>query len=242
MSGPVGLPDVHILFRECVCVGNYIDYVLCLCFPTSFTFSVRVSAYTRAQSHTSSLIWRTWASTARHITILLISVSLATSSVVVNKYVCVWCLFIFKNLFHLSSVIEVASGEYGDLNPVLFEAVQDGLCSEESKKNSRDKSDSSCPSQCYSVSTMTQLQVTCWLYSRAELNSSKLCVWCFCCLAVNTQLCPLTGAAPVCAACIFVCGVVAFSVDRTLLTMCNQSYSAVVSETTEGWLQIERQS
>ncbi|TKS83940.1 ATP-binding cassette sub-family G member 4 [Collichthys lucidus] len=49
-------------------------------------------------------------------------------------------------------IIEVASGEYGDLNPVLFEAVQGGLCSEESKKNSRDKSDSSCPSQCHSVS------------------------------------------------------------------------------------------
>ncbi|CAJ1064090.1 ATP-binding cassette sub-family G member 4 isoform X1 [Xyrichtys novacula] len=47
-------------------------------------------------------------------------------------------------------IIEVASGEYGDLNPVLFEAVQGGLCSEEGKKNSRDKSDSSCPSQCYS--------------------------------------------------------------------------------------------
>ncbi|XP_069572590.1 ATP-binding cassette sub-family G member 4 isoform X2 [Brachyistius frenatus] len=47
-------------------------------------------------------------------------------------------------------IIEVASGEYGDLNPVLFEAVQGGLCSEERKKNSRDKSDSSCPSQCYS--------------------------------------------------------------------------------------------
>uniref|UniRef100_A0A8C6LBE5 ATP binding cassette subfamily G member 4 n=1 Tax=Nothobranchius furzeri TaxID=105023 RepID=A0A8C6LBE5_NOTFU len=46
-------------------------------------------------------------------------------------------------------IIEVASGEYGDLNPVLFEAVQGGLCSEEGKKNSRDKSDSSCPSQCY---------------------------------------------------------------------------------------------
>uniref|UniRef100_A0A8C4D8Q0 ATP-binding cassette, sub-family G (WHITE), member 4a n=1 Tax=Dicentrarchus labrax TaxID=13489 RepID=A0A8C4D8Q0_DICLA len=28
-------------------------------------------------------------------------------------------------------IIEVASGEYGDLNPVLFEAVQGGLCSEE---------------------------------------------------------------------------------------------------------------
>uniref|UniRef100_A0AAQ6IRY7 ABC transporter domain-containing protein n=1 Tax=Anabas testudineus TaxID=64144 RepID=A0AAQ6IRY7_ANATE len=47
-------------------------------------------------------------------------------------------------------IIEVASGEYGDLNPVLFEAVQGGLCSDEGKKNSRDKSDSSCPSQCYS--------------------------------------------------------------------------------------------
>ncbi|XP_043996734.1 ATP-binding cassette sub-family G member 4 [Gambusia affinis] len=47
-------------------------------------------------------------------------------------------------------IIEVASGEYGDLNPVLFEAVQGGLCSEEGKKNSRDKSDASCPSQCYS--------------------------------------------------------------------------------------------
>uniref|UniRef100_A0A3Q2NTV4 ATP binding cassette subfamily G member 4 n=1 Tax=Fundulus heteroclitus TaxID=8078 RepID=A0A3Q2NTV4_FUNHE len=49
-------------------------------------------------------------------------------------------------------IIEVASGEYGDLNPVLFEAVQGGLCSEEGKKNSRDKSDASCPSQCHSVS------------------------------------------------------------------------------------------
>uniref|UniRef100_UPI003AAB7D38 ATP-binding cassette sub-family G member 4 isoform X3 n=1 Tax=Centroberyx gerrardi TaxID=166262 RepID=UPI003AAB7D38 len=36
-------------------------------------------------------------------------------------------------------IIEVASGEYGDLNPVLFEAVQGGLCSEEGKKNSSDK-------------------------------------------------------------------------------------------------------
>lgn len=52
------------------------------------------------------------------------------------------------------AVIEVASGEYGDLNPVLFEAVQGGLCSDESKKNSIDKNDptTSCPSQCYNVS------------------------------------------------------------------------------------------
>uniref|UniRef100_A0A672LSH4 ATP binding cassette subfamily G member 4 n=1 Tax=Sinocyclocheilus grahami TaxID=75366 RepID=A0A672LSH4_SINGR len=51
-------------------------------------------------------------------------------------------------------IIEVASGEYGDLNPVLFEAVQGGLCSDEGKKISSDKNDAttSCPSQCYNVS------------------------------------------------------------------------------------------
>ena len=48
-------------------------------------------------------------------------------------------------------VIEVASGEYGDLNPVLFEAVQGGLCSEEGKKNSSDESDSFCHSTGYNV-------------------------------------------------------------------------------------------
>lgn len=62
------------------------------------------------------------------------------------------CVDQLSSLSPLSLVIEVASGEYGDLNPVLFEAVQGGLCSDETKKNSRDKSDSSCPSQCYSVS------------------------------------------------------------------------------------------
>lgn len=46
-------------------------------------------------------------------------------------------------------IIEVASGEYGDLNSVLFEAVQGGLCSEEGKKNSSDKNDPSCNSQVY---------------------------------------------------------------------------------------------
>uniref|UniRef100_A0A672FWI5 ABC transporter domain-containing protein n=1 Tax=Salarias fasciatus TaxID=181472 RepID=A0A672FWI5_SALFA len=64
-------------------------------------------------------------------------------------------------------IIEVASGEYGDLNQVLFQAVQGGLCSEEGKKNSRDKSDSSCPSQCHShsfaTSTFTQF---CILFKR----------------------------------------------------------------------------
>ncbi|XP_051552531.1 ATP-binding cassette sub-family G member 4-like isoform X1 [Myxocyprinus asiaticus] len=51
-------------------------------------------------------------------------------------------------------IIEVASGEYGDLNHVLFEAVQGGLCSDEVKKNSIDKNDptTSCPSPCHYVS------------------------------------------------------------------------------------------
>lgn len=40
-------------------------------------------------------------------------------------------------------VIEVASGEYGDLNPVLFEAVQRGMCALEEKKNQSDSSNSS---------------------------------------------------------------------------------------------------
>ncbi|XP_068572327.1 ATP-binding cassette sub-family G member 4 isoform X2 [Cebidichthys violaceus] len=71
-------------------------------------------------------------------------------------------------------IIEVASGEYGDLNPVLFEAVQGGLCSEEGKKNSRDKNGSSSPSQCpsdtgtlekhsFATSTFTQF---CILFKR----------------------------------------------------------------------------
>ncbi|XP_075993238.1 ATP-binding cassette sub-family G member 4-like isoform X2 [Genypterus blacodes] len=40
-------------------------------------------------------------------------------------------------------IIEVASGEYGDLNPVLFEAVQGGMCALEEKKNQCDNKDSS---------------------------------------------------------------------------------------------------
>nr|XP_019958320.1 PREDICTED: ATP-binding cassette sub-family G member 4-like isoform X2 [Paralichthys olivaceus] len=32
-------------------------------------------------------------------------------------------------------IIEIASGEYGDLNPALFEAVQGGMCALEEKKN-----------------------------------------------------------------------------------------------------------
>lgn len=44
----------------------------------------------------------------------------------------------------LSSVIEVASGEYGDLNPVLFEAVQRGMCALEEKKNQCENNSSVC--------------------------------------------------------------------------------------------------
>uniref|UniRef100_A0A671QSZ4 ATP-binding cassette sub-family G member 4-like n=1 Tax=Sinocyclocheilus anshuiensis TaxID=1608454 RepID=A0A671QSZ4_9TELE len=76
-------------------------------------------------------------------------------------------------------IIEVASGEYGDLNPVLFEAVQGGLCSDEGKKNSSDKNDAttSCPTQCYNsgyiekhtfaTSTLTQF---CILFKRTFIT------------------------------------------------------------------------
>lgn len=41
-------------------------------------------------------------------------------------------------------VIEVASGEYGDLNPVLFDAVQGGMCALEEKKLSENNGQSVC--------------------------------------------------------------------------------------------------
>ncbi|XP_061448421.1 ATP-binding cassette sub-family G member 4 isoform X2 [Rhineura floridana] len=50
-------------------------------------------------------------------------------------------------------IIEVASGEYGDLNPLLFQAVQNGLCTMEEKKSSPNKADSSCPGHCVAVLT-----------------------------------------------------------------------------------------
>uniref|UniRef100_A0AAQ4QLN7 ATP-binding cassette, sub-family G (WHITE), member 4a n=1 Tax=Gasterosteus aculeatus aculeatus TaxID=481459 RepID=A0AAQ4QLN7_GASAC len=70
-------------------------------------------------------------------------------------------------------IIEVASGEYGDLNPVLFEAVQGGLCSEESKKNSRDKNDSSSPSQCPSDSLTSR---TLEKHSFATSTFTQFCI------------------------------------------------------------------
>lgn len=51
--------------------------------------------------------------------------------------------------FAFASVIEVASGEYGDLNPVLFEAVQGGMCALEEKKNQCDNNGQSvCATKC----------------------------------------------------------------------------------------------
>uniref|UniRef100_A0AAY4E3A7 ATP binding cassette subfamily G member 4 n=1 Tax=Denticeps clupeoides TaxID=299321 RepID=A0AAY4E3A7_9TELE len=79
-------------------------------------------------------------------------------------------------------IIEVASGEYGDLNPVLFEAVQGGLCLDESKKNSIDKNDAwvacqlTCPSltdsghiekHTFATSTLTQF---CILFKRTFIT------------------------------------------------------------------------
>ncbi|KAH0623322.1 hypothetical protein JD844_031530 [Phrynosoma platyrhinos] len=75
-------------------------------------------------------------------------------------------------------IIEVASGEYGDLNPLLFQAVQNGLCAMADKKSSPDKMDSSCPGPCmadldhieshtFATSTLTQF---CILFKRTFLS------------------------------------------------------------------------
>ncbi|XP_066495552.1 ATP-binding cassette sub-family G member 4 [Tiliqua scincoides] len=76
-------------------------------------------------------------------------------------------------------IIEVASGEYGDLNPLLFQAVQNGLCTmAEEKKSSPNKADSSCTEPCvadmdhieshtFATSTLTQF---CILFKRTFLS------------------------------------------------------------------------
>ncbi|KAM4628246.1 ATP-binding cassette sub-family G member 4-like isoform 2-T2 [Polymixia lowei] len=76
-------------------------------------------------------------------------------------------------------IIEVASGEYGDLNPVLFEAVQGGMCALEEKKNQFDKNGPSvcattCPkdsghieSHTFATSTLTQF---CILFKRTFIT------------------------------------------------------------------------
>ncbi|XP_062329429.1 ATP-binding cassette sub-family G member 4b [Osmerus eperlanus] len=77
-------------------------------------------------------------------------------------------------------IIEVASGEYGDLNPVLFEAVQGGMCALEEKNTLSDKKDPAavCPTKCpndsghieshtFATSTLTQF---CILFKRALIT------------------------------------------------------------------------
>ncbi|KAF7241259.1 ATP-binding cassette sub-family G member 4 [Varanus komodoensis] len=75
-------------------------------------------------------------------------------------------------------IIEVASGEYGDLNPLLFQAVQNGLCAMVEKKSSPDKRDASCQEHCgpdmdhieshtFATSTLTQF---CILFKRTFLS------------------------------------------------------------------------
>ncbi|XP_068561911.1 ATP-binding cassette sub-family G member 4-like isoform X2 [Cebidichthys violaceus] len=55
-------------------------------------------------------------------------------------------------------IIEVASGEYGDLNPVLFEAVQGGMCALGEKKNQCDSNGQLlCAAMCPMVLTHLRL-------------------------------------------------------------------------------------
>ncbi|KAK1899628.1 ATP-binding cassette sub-family G member 4, partial [Dissostichus eleginoides] len=76
-------------------------------------------------------------------------------------------------------IIEVASGEYGDLNPVLFEAVQGGMCALEEKKNQCENNGTSvCATKCqkdaghierhtFATSTLTQF---CILFKRTFIT------------------------------------------------------------------------
>ncbi|XP_064424769.1 ATP-binding cassette sub-family G member 4 isoform X2 [Latimeria chalumnae] len=76
-------------------------------------------------------------------------------------------------------IIEVASGEYGDLNPVLFKAVQDGMCSIAEKENSPEKNKSAIvpfswyretdpiESHTFATSTLTQF---CILFKRTFIS------------------------------------------------------------------------
>ncbi|XP_068174313.1 ATP-binding cassette sub-family G member 4-like isoform X2 [Antennarius striatus] len=76
-------------------------------------------------------------------------------------------------------IIEVASGEYGDLNPMLFEAVHGGMCALEEKKNqSENNGPSVCTTKCpleaehieshtFATSTLTQF---CILFRRTFIT------------------------------------------------------------------------
>uniref|UniRef100_A0A8C7DSD6 ATP-binding cassette, sub-family G (WHITE), member 4b n=1 Tax=Oncorhynchus kisutch TaxID=8019 RepID=A0A8C7DSD6_ONCKI len=68
-------------------------------------------------------------------------------------------------------IIEVASGEYGDWNPVLFEAAQGGMCAIEEKEKLCDKNDTSdsgaIESHSFATSTWTQF---CILFNRTLMT------------------------------------------------------------------------
>ncbi|XP_010810740.1 ATP-binding cassette sub-family G member 4 isoform X3 [Bos indicus] len=76
-------------------------------------------------------------------------------------------------------IIEVASGEYGDLNPLLFRAVQNGLCAMAEKNSGPEKNEvpTLCPpcplevdtieSHTFATSTLTQF---CILFKRSFLS------------------------------------------------------------------------
>uniref|UniRef100_A0A8C1GFQ7 ATP-binding cassette, sub-family G (WHITE), member 4b n=1 Tax=Cyprinus carpio TaxID=7962 RepID=A0A8C1GFQ7_CYPCA len=67
-------------------------------------------------------------------------------------------------------IIEVASGEYGDLNPVLFEAVQGGMCALEHKCNCIDKTTlTPCTAKCVKVSDAS-FRICLWITSQISLK------------------------------------------------------------------------
>ncbi|CAI9152950.1 unnamed protein product [Rangifer tarandus platyrhynchus] len=76
-------------------------------------------------------------------------------------------------------IIEVASGEYGDLNPLLFRAVQNGLCALAEKNSGPEKSEvpALCPSRPLEVDTVeshtfatSSLTQFCILFKRSFLS------------------------------------------------------------------------